>query len=194
MAYHHGDLRTALLEAAVEVLRERGVQGLSLRECARRVGVSHAAPYRHFANKDALLAALQQEGFRRLTSRAEQAIVDADAPLARLDAYGVTYVLVALEQPELHRLMFASELQLPEDHDPSTDAGAFALLERCVTAVIDGDDPEAVRTAAFAYWALVHGISMLILDKRVPDDLIDTPAKVEALTRASFAQWRSGPG
>lgn len=190
--YHHGDLRSELLTAAVDIIRERGVHGLSLRECARRAGVSHAAPYRHFASKDALLVALACQGFRWLTDAGEQAMKTLKQPRAQLDAYGVAYVQFALEHPEHHRLMFTSELDesAASEEDLAASQAAFQLLH-ATAAKIDDAGEDAALGAALAFWSLVHGLSMLILDGRVPPEKIATPEQVEALTRSSFAHWRS---
>ncbi|HJL16280.1 MAG TPA: TetR/AcrR family transcriptional regulator [Sandaracinaceae bacterium LLY-WYZ-13_1] len=189
--YHHGDLRAALLEAAVEVLRERGVQGASLRECARRAGVSHAAPYRHFESKDALLTAVAGQGFAWLHAAGAAAMEGVSDPRDRLDAYGVAYVRFAMEHPEHFRVMFTSEL--PEGMTDATDQAAadaaFELLRAQAAAVVGpGEDDEV---AALAFWSLVHGLSLLILDGRVPAERVRTSAQVEALTRATFAHWRA---
>ena len=192
-AYHHGDLRASLLEAAVEVLGERGVAGLSLRECARRVGVSHAAPYRHFGNKDALLVAIAGQGFAWLAEAGRKAMDGRSDPQERLDAYGVAYVRFAMEHPQHHRLMFASELDASaasaEDLVASEDA--FELL-RATAAELVGKQEDATL-AAFAFWSLVHGLSMLILDGRVPPEHLGGPEQIETLTRAAFAHWRRKP-
>lgn len=189
--YHHGDLRAALLRSAVEVLRERGVAGLSLRECARRAGVSHAAPYRHFENKSALMVAIAAQGFRWLVERGEAAMEGLTDPRERLDAYGIAYVAFALAHPEHHRLMFASELDptAASAKDLEDSDAAFRLLER-LTANVVGPDEDSLL-AAVAFWSLVHGLSMLILDGRIPAEHVASPEQVESLTRATFAQWRS---
>jgi AcrR family transcriptional regulator len=187
--YHHGDLRAAILEAAVEVIRERGLVGLSLRECARRVGVSHAAPYRHFADKDALLMALAGEGFRELYEAGLEAMADLKEPRARLDAYGVAYVRFAIARPEHFRIMFASELDADAgtDEDRAASDAAFNLLDACSAALVPAEEVEA---ASVSYWSLVHGLSMLILDGRIPEEHLGSDAAVEALTRQMFARWR----
>src|SRR5437016_7879863 len=101
--YHHGNLRTALLRAAGERLEKQGITALSLREAARRVGVSHNAPYRHFADRETLLAALAAQGFDELAAAV------ASGPPARM---GEAYVSFALEHPQRFRLMFEGSLSL----------------------------------------------------------------------------------
>ncbi|MEZ4449104.1 MAG: TetR/AcrR family transcriptional regulator [Nannocystaceae bacterium] len=183
--YHHGDLRAALLEAALEVLAERGLAGLSLRECARRADVSHAAPYRHFADKDALVAAIAELGFARLARAGIAAMEGAVGPRDRLDAYGVAYVRFAVDHPELFRVMFTCEV------DPSTSgpdgARAFDLLLECATALSGAEDP---MTSAIAAWSLPHGVAMLLLDQRIPKERATTPEAAESLCREIFARWR----
>ena len=189
-SYHHGDLETALVDAAVEVLAERGLSGLSLRECARRVGVSHAAPYRHFADKDALIRAVAEQGFARLEAAGREAMEGIDDPRDRIDAYGVAYVQFAIDHSEHHRVMFAGE-GIDEEHRDEMvhGTGAFGLLVECAAELVDDDtEPEL---AAVAFWSLVHGLSMLILDGRIPAELLETAEQVEFLTRNCYATWRA---
>ncbi|MCA9708300.1 MAG: TetR/AcrR family transcriptional regulator [Myxococcales bacterium] len=144
--YHHGDLRAALLQAAVALIAEHGVTKLSLRECARRAGVSHAAPYRHFPSKDALLVAIAEEGFGWLYQAGRRAMEGLVDPRERLDAYGVAYVRFAIEHPVHLRTMFTVRL------DPSlaADVGrdAFDLLQEAAVAV--AGPVAAAATAAAA--------------------------------------------
>ncbi|MCA9714716.1 MAG: TetR/AcrR family transcriptional regulator [Myxococcales bacterium] len=197
-SYHHGDLRAAILAGAVEVIAERGLHGLSLRECARRAGVSHAAPYRHFADKDALLRAIARQGFEWLSEAGRRAMEGVTRPRDRLDGYGAAYVRFAVEHPVHHRVMFASEL--PNDPaaregagdegagDEEDDAGAFTLLvETAAELVAPGVDP---TPTAVASWSLVHGLAMLILDGRIPAEVVSSPDEAEAFARELFAQWR----
>jgi AcrR family transcriptional regulator len=189
--YHHGDLRSALLKAAVELIDQRSLAALSLRECARRAGVSHSAPYRHFADKEALLLAIARQGYTWLEASGREAIACADAPLEKLDAYCVAYVRFAFEHPVHHRLMFTHPYEPHEDDaaEDDTDPGAFDLLVRCARDVVaPGEDP---MPTALAAWTLPHGLSMLMLDRRIPEHLVQTPQAVEALTRTLIARWRS---
>lgn len=190
--YHHGNLREVLLRAAIELIAERGAHGLSLRECARRAGVSHAAPYRHFADKDALLFAIAQLGFEKLYAAGIAAMEGVDDPLERLDAYGVAYVRFALENPVLLRVMFTLQFEVPKDMADAKEIGApaFDLLQQAAAEVV-GPDVDSY-TAAFAAWSLPHGLSMLVLDGRVPPELVEDTEAVEKLARSVYAMWR-GP-
>ncbi|MFO0675201.1 MAG: TetR/AcrR family transcriptional regulator [Polyangiaceae bacterium] len=191
--YHHGDLRRALLDAATELLREGGPENVSLRECARRIGVSHAAPYRHFPTKESLLDALAADGFRGLREagiRGMRGIVDARD---RLDAYGVAYVRFAVKHPDHFRLMFTRKVDGAAA--PCGDAeDAFLLLRECVQAVLARDGevaPGDLDSAVVAFWTLPHGLAMLILDGRIPSMHVGSAEAVTALARASFAHFRT---
>ena len=188
--YHHGDLRAALITAAIELIAENGVAGLSLRECARRAGVSHAAPYRHFADKNALLLEIARDGFARLAAVGEAAMKAVEDPRDRLDAYGIAYVRFAVENPVVFRLMFTSDFDKGEGQDDDADPGAFALLLRTAGDAVGGKVD--ARLAAAGAWSLPHGLALLILDGRIPKEEAGTPEQAEALARSIFALWR-GP-
>jgi len=188
--YHHGDLRSALLDAAVAAIAESGLPSLSLRECARRVGVSHAAPYRHFEDKRALLMAIATQGFQWLTAAGRAAIDEVEDPKSRLDAYGAAYVRFAFEHPVHHRVMFSVELGPIQADLEQISGGAFGLLLECAAGLVGpGEDPEL---AAVAAWSLTHGLAMLILDGRIPADRVANADGAAALAHAVFGQWR-GP-
>ena len=144
--YHHGDLRAAVLAAAGKLIEEEGLAGLSVREAARRAGVSHNAPYRHFPDRDALLAALAAEGFDLLTNVLE----DLSGR-----ALGEAYVRFALAHPQRFRLMFMTQQ-------------AGAVRERFARAFA-GLGAEA-NVGAAAAWSLVHGLADLILDGHLGND------------------------
>jgi AcrR family transcriptional regulator len=152
-AYHHGDLRAAVLSAAGDLLEDQGPGGVVLREVARRAGVSHNAPYRHFPDHDALLAALAGEGFQLLGRRL--------AGKAGRDM-GVGYVAFALEHPQRFRLMFGGALRMAEHPKLREAAGrAFEALLGSFRGRSDVADPEKAAAAA---WSLVHGLAQLLLD------------------------------
>jgi AcrR family transcriptional regulator len=151
--YHHGDLRSALLHSAGELLEEQGLESLRLREAARRAGVSHNAPYRHFSDRDALLAALAAEGFGMLAGALENR---AGREM------GEAYVRFALEHPNRFRLMFSGRLQL--DRHPALASAAGATYEGLIAAFRAQRDIADPETAAAAAWSLVHGLANLLLD------------------------------
>src|SRR5215467_9614279 len=124
--YHHGDLRQALVRSALEILSEGGVGRLSLRAAARRARVSAMAPYRHFADKEALLAAVAEYGFRELATRLTAATATAADPRAGLAALGVAYVLFACDQPNLFKLMFGPTIEKNPDIRSWTKRAAVA--------------------------------------------------------------------
>lgn len=171
-AYHHGDLRKALLEAASTLLDEAGVAAISLREVARRAGVSHNAPYRHFADRDALLAALAQEGFTTLIRRIEA------VPVTELGLRGECYIAYALERPGHFALMFGAQLD-KRDH-PELQLVARELFDQLEASVSVLRPDESTQTASLAAWSLVHGLSQLLLDGQCPAE--DVPATARAVT------------
>jgi AcrR family transcriptional regulator len=171
-AYHHGDLRGALLRAAEEELTEKGMEGFTLRGCAKRAGVSHAAPAHHFKDANALLTELAAIGFERFTeamhARQRQA---GDDPRWRLINAGLGYIDFAKANPALFRLMFSS---FRPDFDTMNLKGgatrAFNLLVESVAAargVVPGSDPRVLRDVAAA-WSVAHGLADLVLANRMP--------------------------
>ena len=161
--YHHGDLRAAVLAAAAKMIEKEGLAGLSLREAARRAGVSHNAPYRHFPDRDSQLAELAAEGFRRLGAELE-------AHSGR--EMGEAYVRFALAQPERFRLMFGAQLR--HERHPALREAAQQTYGALVSAFRkDGAiaDPEKAAAAA---WSLVHGLAHLLLDGHFPGQKSET--------------------
>lgn len=166
------DLKRRLTLAAREILECEGLAALSLRGAARACGVSHMAPYRHFASKDEMLAAVAQLGFEALTKALDEAAENV-GDLASLDV-GVAYVLFACANPSLYRLMFSPMLD-PCDRFPELIAAAQRAFQRCIDIVrAHGHDcAESARgelppPAATATWSLVHGLSNLVIDGLIP--------------------------
>ena len=170
-SYHHGNLREHLISAALEIVAESGTGALSLREAARRAGVSHTAPYRHFDSKGALIAAVAGEGFRALHDAVEAAMAAApDEPVARLAVSGVAYVTFAAHHPAHFRVMFGPDCDL-EDYPESRDI-AVAAFQQLLDAVIACQAAGALRAGdplalARVAWSQVHGLSALIVDGRI---------------------------
>lgn len=159
--YHHGNLRQALLEAALIVLEQKGEAGLGLRDLARAVNVSPAAPYRHFDSRAALLEALAVTGFQRFSTRMEA--VAASRPHNAMAAMGKTYVVFALQNPNLFRLMFSP--QLKKDARPGLRLAADAAFDTLRHVI--GGDVGTGRIRALAAWAKVHGLAVLLLDGQI---------------------------
>lgn len=172
-AYHHGDLRNALVQEAVKLVRREGVEGFSLREVARRVAVSANAAYRHFEDKDALLAAVAAQGLTLLSGRMQGALeaVTHRAPgpraIARLRATGRAYVEFALAEPELFRLTFGRHATPPGPGSLCDDGtpDPHALLSRALDALAQAQLlPPARREGAELFaWTVVHGYASLAL-------------------------------
>jgi AcrR family transcriptional regulator len=161
--YHHGDLKRALLEAALEMLDEEGTEGVGLRELARRVGVSAAAPYRHFRGRQALLEAVATEGFRRFSTM--MAAKEQDLPeIEQLPAMAEAYVRFALVQPALFRLMFSRQVDKTGNkalHAAAVEA--YASLAKAAAREV----PDAPSEGAVIAWSFVHGLAMLLLDEQI---------------------------
>jgi AcrR family transcriptional regulator len=172
--YHHGDLRAALLVEGLRLLAERNAEDLSLREVARGVGVSATSVYRHFPDKDALMAALAQEGLTQLAQAQKAAANEAGGGNAGFAATGRAYVRFALANPALFRLIFASPGRWKDE--TAGEPEAMTLLRANAAAEIGADpDTRAARVNAIHAWSLVHGLAMLMLDRQIPVDetLID---------------------
>ena len=166
-SYHHGALRPALIAAARAILAERGTTGLIMRECARRAGVSHAAPKHHFADRTALLTAVAAEGFRDLSASMDTYSHAAGRdPRTRLREVGVGYIAFAVEQPETFRLIFGqSGLYINDPEYIEAARVAFDYLADAVVAasgVNNREDPQAEQRMKHA-WSVVHGYAMLWL-------------------------------
>lgn len=172
MTYHHGNLREALLEAATDLIVKDGPQKLSLRATARQAGVSQTAPYRHFSEKEELLAAVGQRGFRQMHQELESRMNGITNSRERLIQGGMAYVEFAQKNPHLFRLMFgpmmAKEEEYPELVLSCQDCFGVLLAviaEGQERGVFRQGDVEVLGTAV---WSTVHGIAHLALDGQLP--------------------------
>lgn len=183
--YHHGDLRRAVIETAMAMLAEGGGWQFTLREVARRAGVSHAAPYKHFADKGALLAEIALIGFDRLRDALAAARSQSGGDIgAEFEAMAGAYLAFGQANPALYRLMFGAEaanagsLHLDPRAMSAFDA-VIDLLERGQAAGLVRKRP--VRGQAAACWAQLHGLTMLALDGLLLPEKVGEGAIGEAL-------------
>jgi AcrR family transcriptional regulator len=196
--YHHGDLRTALLDAAMTVISEIGPQGLTIREVARRAGVSHAAPYRHFKDKDELILSAVEQGFELMqhTMNAEKEAA-ADDPVSQFAASGLAYVNFALEHPAYYRVMFSGDLLSSTGHVSLQHTSREALqamvsdIAQCQQlGIVRAGDPV---TQALSIWSTIHGFVSLVNDNRV-GHLIGNPYSLEDIRDAVLTAIFEGLG
>jgi AcrR family transcriptional regulator len=169
MAYHHGDLRQALIDATRDELSEHGPNGLSLRGVARRAGVSRSAPYHHFDGKSDLLARVAERGYRELIACIDEALDEADDdPESRLVATGIGYIRFALSDPPTFKLMFQRQYVDPSQDDELRAASdeSFGKLVAAIEDVYEAhglDDRSPIRDAILA-WSTVHGFATLAVE------------------------------
>jgi AcrR family transcriptional regulator len=179
--YHHGNLRQAVLSAAVDAITEVGPAGVSLRDLARRAGVSHAAPAHHFGDKAGLLTALAAEGYGLLAD----ALADAQVRTEDFLEVGVAYVRFAVDHRAHFEVMFRPDLYHPDD--PAVRAArerASNALSGGIGSLPSGRAGTDARIAGVAAWSLVHGFATLSLNGALSPKLGDDP---EALARAVAA-------
>ncbi len=167
-SYHHGDLRAALVNAALDLLADDGGGTFSLRAVARRAGVSAMAPYRHYHDKEALLAAVAVQGFDGLRDALRVAEAAASAGQA-LVAQAVAYVHYALENPALFRLMFGPRHFGAHPELAAAGEAAYAVLAARVAIETPANVDREART--LGCWSLVHGLALLFLDGRIGDKM-----------------------
>ena len=165
-SYHHGALREGLIRSAREILESEGYEALTLRAAARRAGVSQAAPYNHFADKAALLAAVAALGFKEFAAAMRQEMIAAENPQARLNAAGVAYVAFATSNPGQFKLMFGSSAHHATG-DADLDAArtfAYQVLSGAVHSIQPASPrpPAQEELESLKSWALVHGLSTMI--------------------------------
>jgi AcrR family transcriptional regulator len=184
--YHHGDLRGALIRSAIELLRAEGPDALTLRGVARAAGVSQAAPYRHFADRRALVAAVAEEGFRRMQSAMLEAVRSAPGALG-FKGVAIAYVRFGHENPAEYRIMFGPELGNQDDL-PELQITSRGVLEfvaegvrglQAAGLVVEGD----AGMMAAALWSMLHGLVMLSLDGQTAGVTESLDALVETTTQ-----------
>jgi AcrR family transcriptional regulator len=196
--YHHGDLHRAIVNAALEVLSETQSTEFSLRELARRAGVTHNAPYKHFADKRELLAAVSAVGFDLLAQRLTAAMQDHTGPRPRLFAIARDYVRHGVENPALYRLMFGGYLTGPADDRPPIEIAAAektkALLAEAIAQGALGRpvprtsrNERKIAAAILIFWSLMHGLTLLLVDR-----LVGPRRKTDELTESVLQAMLEG--
>ncbi len=175
-SYHHGNLQQALVDAGREVLATDGLSALNLRTVAKKAGVSHAAPYRHYADKDALIAAIAVDGLRQLGRDLQATIEHATDPIHTTQQMARVYVKFALQHPDLFRIMFSNLADRREVHPELYDA-ANTLYRLLFRVIKDGQKQGAFAAGdalaqTTSLWAAVHGMSVLLVDRQIPAPML----------------------
>ena len=185
-AYHHGNLRRALLDSSLAMVEKKGPRGVSLRAVARLAGVSSVAPYRHFAGKEGLLAAIAEEGFRALENKMRAASEETRGlALAEFRAIGFAYIHFAASNPSHFRVMFGPEVSDKSEHSSLKEAADRASqliadsIANCQRPGLEGGgtDPQRLFISA---WSTFHGLATLIVDGQLKGS-IGSAAELEAL-------------
>lgn len=176
--YHHGDLKNALINAGVEILAKDGVSGLSLRKVAGRAGVSHSAPYSHFADKQALIAAISTEGFRQLYERMSAVAEEyKTTPFMQLIEVAWAYVQFALDDRDRFKVMFSGVLEKEKEYSEfvAESQRNFQLVKMIVEAnqVAGVLRSGASDLAALSAWGIIHGFVMLLLEGQIPHAILE---------------------
>jgi AcrR family transcriptional regulator len=198
--YHHGDLRRALVNAAVSLLTKTQRWDFSLREVARCAGVSHNAPYSHFADKRQLLAAVAANGYEILRVRTLTALRGKTEPADALKALSIAYLRFGTENPAQYRLMFGPTLHAQDAGLPDEVIHAFAAAQAVCREVLkrgseDGtfripqNDPAALEMAVIGIWSVVHGLTMLYIDGLAT---LDTAKTIDSLGEKVVAMFLHG--
>lgn len=185
-SYHHGRLKDALIEAARELVAERGPAGFTLAEAAKRVGVTGAAPYRHFADRQALLAELSMRGFAQFGAELRQAYDGGRPdPATAFRRMGAAYLRFAQSEPGLYSAMFG-----PGGADPAPGADAFDILREATAAVLRSRGAERADAAALArqIWALSHGVATLAISGHFSSARQSDPAALQQAGAAGLIE------
>ena len=184
--YHHGDLKNALIEAGIEILSKDGLPGLSLRKVALKAGVSHAAPYAHFADKQALIAAISTEGHKKIYNKITQVLEQyPDEPLRQLIEIAWAYVQFGLEEPDHFRITFSGAVEKELDYPALVEMTGrnFGLVRqlviRCQEAgILNPGEPDLVSVGV---WGMVHGFVSLLQEGQVSSSILNHYTRREML-------------
>jgi AcrR family transcriptional regulator len=195
--YHHGNLREVLLEAARKLIEQYGPAGFSLTEAARLAGVSPAAPYRHFRDRDALLAEVAKTGFERFAARLDLAWNNGvPTPLSAFDNLGKAYLAFARDEPASYTVMFEAGVQPPTD-GPSLPAAerAFEVLQEAAAALcrqLPESDRPPIKLMSLHIWAISHGVATLFAQGDLQNRKV--PMSPEEILESAMLVYLKGLG
>jgi len=175
--YHHGDLKNALIDAGINILRQEGVRGLSLRNAAKQAGVSHSAPYAHFKDKQALIAAISTRGLQHLYQEVSRIAARYRAqPAAQLFEVAWAYTEFCINDTGLFNIIFSSILEREHDYPEFVDISHqnFALIVDVIennqqARILRQGDP---KLTAVSIWSMVHGFISLVLERQIPSSIL----------------------
>ena len=176
--YHHGDLKNALIKAGADILSKEGVSALSLRKVAQQAGVSHAAPYAHFADKQALIAAISTEGYKKLYEQIAQVAEQYRSdPLRRLVESSWAYVQFALNEPDHFKVTLSGMIEKEQEYPAFVEA-AQQTFNLVVDIVAQGQQAGLLRQGApdltaVSVWALIHGLVTLLLENQISHTVLN---------------------
>jgi AcrR family transcriptional regulator len=176
--YHHGDLKNALIQAGIEILADEGVKGLSLRSVAKRAGVSHTAPYAHFADKQALVAAISTEGYRKLyTYLIEIDQIHGNDPLRKLIEVAWSYVKFAVNDPAHFKITFSGVIEMEKNYPAFVDISqkSFSFINEMIA---DCQKAEIIRKSptdliAVHLWGAIHGLATLLIEDQLSHTVLE---------------------
>lgn len=177
-SYHHGDLKNALIEAGADILSREGVSALTLRKVAQKAGVSHAAPYAHFADKQALIAAISTEGYKKLYEKIAQAAAQHQSdPLRRFVEASWAYVQFALDEPDQFKVTLSGMIEKEQDY-PAFVETARQTFSLVVDVVAQCQRAGILRKgssdlAAISVWAMIHGLVTLLMEHQISHTVLD---------------------
>ena len=176
--YHHGDLKNALITAGIEILSKEGIDGLSLRNVAKRAGVSHSAPYAHFKDRQSLIAAISTEGFKQLYDQLNTAMATYEAdPKQQLIEAAWAYILFAMNNTDTFKIMFSGILEKEKDYPSFVEFSGktFELVVDLVRVCQEAGvlRPQPAELIAVSLWGQVHGIVSLALEGQISHTVLD---------------------
>jgi AcrR family transcriptional regulator len=188
------DVRAGILAASITLMDEGGLGALSMREVARRAGVSHQAPYHYFTDREAILAELVRDGFEKLTGYLEDSLRNVRGYDDSIGAMGEAYVAFALDHSAQFRLMFRSEMVDSTRH-PETHAAGKRTFDLCVKIVTGRDDCDNVKelTPVIAAWSMAHGLATLYLEGKLTESVGETRAERLKAARSVFTHYLPRP-